>query len=219
MTLARLGALLLLGQRAVSPHGWLQVGSALGLFPLPASGSAWSCWGISCSSPLPWEQHVRKRGRVYSSTLRSALFSHSEQEQTIPGAALQSGRGCALHRAKDGAVLCKAAGCPSFGPSGQRACGRKCHRAPGGVCRDPAGCALGWKGFWVLSWAQQQCMWLLWALSEALWLHAAVLSTAQPIQKGFGLQWLVLSRAPSLPCSRDGASLAFVTSHKAPEAL
>ncbi|XP_021233958.1 uncharacterized protein LOC110388737 [Numida meleagris] len=74
------------GRRAVSPHGWQQVGSALGLFPLPASGSAWSCWGISCSSPLPWEQHVKKRGRVYSSTLRSALFSHSEQEQTIPGA-------------------------------------------------------------------------------------------------------------------------------------
>lgn len=51
------------------------------------------------------------------------------------------------------------------------------------------------------------------------WLHAAVLSTAQPTQKGFGLQWLILSGAPSCPCSRDGASLAFVTSHKAPEAL
>lgn len=71
---------------------WLQVGSALGSLPLPASSSAWSRWGISCSSPLPWELHVRKQGRVYSSTLRSALFSHSEQEQTIPGAALQSSR-------------------------------------------------------------------------------------------------------------------------------
>lgn len=85
------------------------------------------------------------------------------------------------------------------------------------------------RGFGVLggelSWAQQQCVCMAAKgsrRSKALccpWLHAAVVSTAQPTQKGFGLQWLILSGAPSCPCSGDGASLAFGTSCRAPEAL